>query len=188
MAEDLALIDSKKLARRAACARYRAKYPDRRKATWASWYLRNRVKKDAYDAVYRSTHSEQRKVLIAAWRKAHPEALRKYVAKYKAAHPEKVAARVAKWHSDNRDRVNQIELNRKLRMRGNGGSHTLAQWRECLAASNYRCAYCRVPLTMKTATRDHVLPISKGGSNDISNITPSCQSCNSRKSNKVTYG
>lgn len=34
------------------------------------------------------------------------------------------------------------------------------------------------------ATVDHVVPLSKGGRNDLSNAVPSCKSCNSRKHNK----
>ncbi|MCK4464389.1 MAG: HNH endonuclease [Bacteroidales bacterium] len=34
-------------------------------------------------------------------------------------------------------------------------------------------------------TKDHVIPISKGGDNTKENIVPACQSCNSKKFNKI---
>lgn len=51
------------------------------------------------------------------------------------------------------------------------------------------CTYCLVELTPESGRSnsyhiDHVMPVSKGGQNDISNLTPACQSCNSKKNNK----
>ena len=34
-------------------------------------------------------------------------------------------------------------------------------------------------------TRDHVIPISKGGNNTKENIVPACGSCNSKKKDKI---
>lgn len=49
------------------------------------------------------------------------------------------------------------------------------------------CQYCLKTITYATATRDHVIPRSKGGGNQDDNIVLSCKKCNSKKSNKMPY-
>jgi len=44
-----------------------------------------------------------------------------------------------------------------------------------------KCLKCG---TKKLLTIDHVIPISKGGTNDSDNLQPLCQRCNSEKGNK----
>lgn len=48
-----------------------------------------------------------------------------------------------------------------------------------------RCAYCSIPLTVATATMDHIVPLSRGGKTTMSNIVVSCQSCNTQKSSQI---
>lgn len=50
-----------------------------------------------------------------------------------------------------------------------------------------RCACCGTKLTMKTLTMEHVVPISKGGENELNNLVVLCQPCNSRKGDKFCW-
>lgn len=49
----------------------------------------------------------------------------------------------------------------------------------------WTCQYCRTKLTSRTATIDHVLPRSKGGRSNFENCVASCESCNTKKANKL---
>ena len=43
------------------------------------------------------------------------------------------------------------------------------------------CAYCGVEIEYKDMQVDHMVPLRKGGSNDIGNLLPACRSCNNYK-------
>lgn len=48
-----------------------------------------------------------------------------------------------------------------------------------------RCVYCGIFLTKEILTIDHIVPLSKGGSNCKTNLVTSCQQCNCRKDDNV---
>lgn len=48
-----------------------------------------------------------------------------------------------------------------------------------LQRDGFACRYCGARANPMTI--DHVLPISKGGTNDLRNLVSCCMSCNSRK-------
>lgn len=52
---------------------------------------------------------------------------------------------------------------------------------------NYECQYCGIKVNKKTATLDHVLPLSHGGKTNWENSTCSCSKCNSQKGNSLKY-
>jgi 5-methylcytosine-specific restriction endonuclease McrA len=67
------------------------------------------------------------------------------------------------------------------RRRGAIGSHTFKEWNECKVKNNFTCKLCGKKEPEIKLTRDHIIPIKKGGSNFISNIQPLCISCNCSK-------
>lgn len=48
------------------------------------------------------------------------------------------------------------------------------------------CFWCSKELTLETATVEHKIPLSKGGSNRNDNLTLACVECNSQRKNKTT--
>lgn len=76
---------------------------------------------------------------------------------------------------DARPESSRAKRERAARRRG---THTSQQWANLVAQYGGRCHYCG---EQKRLTKDHVRPISRGGSDLIDNIVPACGPCNSSK-------
>ena len=57
------------------------------------------------------------------------------------------------------------------------------------ARDSYRCQFCGRPQvalrTRECLTRDHLVPLSRGGTNAWDNVLTACSSCNARKGNHL---
>lgn len=143
-----------------------------------------------------------RRVDRKAWRRANPEKMAAYNrqysqtpagkesqarcnARFRAAHPD--TAR--KWRATNLDRAREIDRclssRRRARQRQCVGSHTVSEWRAVLAASRSRCVECGVNGRL---TKDHIVPLSRGGTDFAYNLQALCRSCNARKYNHLRVG
>lgn len=77
---------------------------------------------------------------------------------------------------------------RRARLNAAEGSYTLVEWQALFRLFSHcpRClrewaAIPPPPNRGSVVTVDHIVPISRGGSNRIDNLQPLCYSCNSRK-------
>lgn len=77
------------------------------------------------------------------------------------------------------------EGQRKKRQRRSGGStvynpksqRLIFEWHE------NRCVHCGIQFEYEQLTRDHIIPISRGGEIGWTNIVPSCSICNAERDN-----
>lgn len=74
------------------------------------------------------------------------------------------------------------KIGRGERLRHNGGKHTNEEWLQLCTDHNNRCAKCGADAIL---TKDHIVPVSLGGSDSIDNLQPLCRSCNASKGTKI---
>ncbi len=57
--------------------------------------------------------------------------------------------------------------------------------RELFRRDRHTCVYCLLELNDKHLSRDHVLPISRGGLDVWTNVVTACRVCNQKKDNRL---
>lgn len=79
---------------------------------------------------------------------------------------------------------NGRRIRRKVRLLKNGGFHSKSEWESLKKKYNWTCLHCKKQEPNIKLTKDHIIPVLYGGSDNIENIQPLCRSCNSKKSTK----
>jgi 5-methylcytosine-specific restriction endonuclease McrA len=85
--------------------------------------------------------------------------------------------------------IRSCNTNRIARKRNALGSHTAQELQEQLVRQDHTCYYCKAKLGKERRSyhADHVVPLSRGGTNYIDNIVLTCRTCNLQKSNKLVH-
>lgn len=80
------------------------------------------------------------------------------------------------------DYVPHTSLNKRRKiLRQMSGRHSEGEWQTMKAQYDWTCPSCKKKEPDIKLTRDHIIPVSRGGSDNIENIQPLCHSCNCRK-------
>ena len=135
----------------------------------------------------RRKYQEEHKEPISRYKKRWSEENYERVAAYKRAYyeqkREEVVARSAEWAENNLEKVRQFKANNRRRRRAaknaSRGSFTAEEFKELCERYGNRCLSCGSMGVLLEA--DQVVPLTRGGSDDISNIQPLCGTCNRRK-------
>lgn len=97
---------------------------------------------------------------------------------------------VANWKKNNPERYKELavvrSIRRRARKRDAGGDWTRNDITKMKKDQKNKCWWCGVELT-KGYHVDHRIPLSKGGSNAISNLVVSCPTCNFHKAAKMPW-
>jgi len=144
-----------------------------------------------YQRKYREEHKQQNAEYQKEYRAAHRQELNEKKVVYISSHPEYAKNRKEwsrRWRENNRERVLARAIKavhkRRATLAQSGGSFTELEWQVMLSVFGCACLCCgRRDVTL---TRDHVVPISRQGRNEIANIQPLCRSCNAKKHIKIT--
>lgn len=157
----------------------------------------------AVKARYNASHREQNRAYCVQWHEANKEYERLYAARYNATHQaqriaydkvrrranhERISAQQRIYRHTERGRMlhRAHEQVRRARKLAAPGSFTADDLTRQYRAQHGRCYYCHRSLgTFWHA--DHVIPLSRGGSNHPSNIVAACATCNTSKNNKLPH-
>lgn len=133
----------------------------------AKYYAESREKRLAYNAA----NAVAIRLRVVQWRGKNADRRRATDAAYQAAHFERYL-------------VDQVVL-RARRIGIELLDIRLVSKRDWLALCsrhNNRCAYCGCS---EPLTKDHVIPIARGGRHSIGNLLPACRRCNASKRNSL---
>jgi len=113
---------------------------------------------------------EEYKEYHKKYSKINRDKFKTYSRTYKLTHPGRV--------KENKRRMRNLRNNVV-------GWHTNKDWDVLKIQYGYTCPSCKISEPKIKLTEDHIIPISKGGSDYIENIQPLCHRCNSSKGNRV---
>ncbi len=111
------------------------------------------------------------------WRIRNIDQHAKNVRKWKIAHPERVLEVNKKWRADNPER------DKEIRRRGRHKRRSLLK--DPLPREFKLLDHCELCFSTEDLSLDHDIPVSRDGTNDLSNLHTVCKRHNSEKSNKT---
>jgi hypothetical protein len=142
------------------------------------------------DADYYKRNCEKIKSRSSDWRRNNPEQKYKNDLKWAEENPEKVHESRRNWRHTNRGIQKEKDVRRRVRLVSQSDNTITKESIGLLYSSAKDCPYCGVEMSdrchedLKTAkSLDHLVPLEKGGSHSLSNVTICCLSCNSKKGN-----
>jgi 5-methylcytosine-specific restriction endonuclease McrA len=173
---------------------------------WRKQRIKHKEKRRLYGIKWRNENRERIKFLSKKYRKEHPERVKECKNIWNRLHPEKARISAKKWQKANpqRRKIISNRYNQKhpeagrrsakkyRRIKFNAeGSHTQGEWELLKKQYGYICPRCKrqepfMGQYRLYLTEDHIIPISKGGTDNIENIQPLCHSCNAIKGNRIT--
>ena len=133
-------------------------------------------KRAEYDKKYRAENLKKHKAYQAAYYQQNKAASAQRSREYYARRKEKVQTKNKQWFASNAQKAVTYAQKRRALLANN--EHSPYDFEEICNRYGNICLCCR---EQKPLTRDHIVPITRGGGDVEGNIQPLCQGCNSSK-------
>lgn len=139
---------------------------------------------------YREENPEKVKAQLGDWRRRNPVHIKTYSAEYYIENKDKILVRKRSTYRKNPTVYILIgkksKATRRAQKRQAGGNFTKSDLLRMYDEQEQRCAYCGTAIywgVLHDIHIDHVLPLSRGGSNNPDNLALTCADCNLAKRN-----
>jgi 5-methylcytosine-specific restriction endonuclease McrA len=164
---------------------YRAANREKINEWYRKWRSENRERENAKAVARIAADPERHAKTVFEWRKKNSAWLKEYESK-RRKNPERIEAtrRASKAWKDAhpQERRNHVR-NRRAKLR-DGGVLSRGIEKKLMFLQRGQCAACHCNIKNEFQL-DHIVPVSRGGSNTDSNAQLLCPRCNQSKSNKT---
>jgi 5-methylcytosine-specific restriction endonuclease McrA len=171
-------------------ADYRSKNQEKAKNTTRAWRDRNLERSRESCRSYAKRNKATLRLKRKDWEANNRELIREAAKKTYNGHKEKRLQKHRLHYLNNKEQYRARDRKRRALELNAPGSHTPEQIAAMFARQKGRCASPLCDRLLHTRGRskyhiDHTIPLSRGGSNDISNIALLCPTCNRAKGAKT---
>lgn len=147
-------------------ARYRKNYPNMRRR-----YLEKKERIEEQRTISRKRNPEKYRATMRAYEEKNKDWIKAWRKEYRKT-----------YQKTERFKILMAMSRHRRRALGNINS---TEWIAKLTMLKGECQICFRKEPEVKITIDHIIPITKGGTNHIDNLQPLCHGCNSSKSNKI---
>lgn len=147
----------------------------------AAYRIVNREQLLARRKIYYLANRDVLKAKNLARQKANRKDANRRSRIWRARHPEKAKEKETRWKRENPALRAVHDYNRRSRLSAAPGQITHQDVTEQYFMQNGRCFYCCKSIARGNFHRDHIIPLSKGGTNYRHNLALTCKRCNLSK-------
>lgn len=166
--------------------------PEKDQEISRAWRAANPEKKRESDRAWREANHEKKLATDRAWYQANKKRAHEHSKARQAANPDKHREYDRTWRARNPEKVRALsrEMGDRRRARKRAAFVAPVDRKAIYARDNYTCQICKRKVRMdlsyphpRSASLDHILPLSKGGTHEPKNVQLAHRICNMRKYN-----